>query len=77
MSYNRPRNKFEMYFIAIGNILYYVCFFGAIIFILGYALYQLLRGNFIWFYENGFADIVILLILGIGFGIFYTNKREK
>jgi pilus assembly protein TadC len=49
----------------------------AALFVIGFALYQLFRGNLVWFKENGFADVTIVFILFIAFGIYFTNRKKK
>jgi hypothetical protein len=73
----RPKNKFEHYFTAIGEFLYLVVLLSAATFIIGYAFYQLFTGNFAWFKENGGFDFLVILILAIVFGLFFTDRKKK
>jgi pilus assembly protein TadC len=77
MGHFRLKNKFEMFFYGIGNLLFYGLLLLAALFVIGFALYQLFRGNLVWFKENGFADVTIVFILFIAFGIYFTNRKKK
>lgn len=74
MVYRPPRNKFEMYFTAIGNLLYSGALLGAVVFIIGYGVYKLFGWE--WFKNNPLADLWIAWIIGVSI-IFCWSKFSK
>ena len=79
MSYFGHRNKFENYFIALGEILTLIALALGCIFILGYAIYQLFMGNFVWFKPIviGFLLIIIYLLIVYAFSLYERKKKKK
>ena len=73
----RPKNKFEYFFTAIGEMLYLIIFVAAGIFIIGYVIYELFRGHFIWFKKNPAVVLFVILFFVIGIAVFTTYKKDK
>jgi len=74
MSYFGPRSKFETYFIAIGELLTLTVYVLGDIFSLGYGIYQLFIGNFVWFKLVFFLIIMDVLIV---YAIFFHGRKKK
>lgn len=73
----RPKNKFEFYFAVIGESLYLILFAGGIIFLTGYALYQMILGNFRLFKEHPAVIVIIGIFFILAFSVLSTYNKKK
>jgi len=71
----RPKNKFEYFFFAIGELLYLIIFCAAILFLISFCSYELYIGNYKWFKENPAIILVFIIISGIGIVLFRDRKK--
>jgi hypothetical protein len=73
----RPKDKFDMYFLAIGNLLYYGFMLVAAIFTVGYGVYQLFLCNWTWFKDYGLFFVATIIFFGFVWRLnFPSNKKE-
>ena len=75
MGYRPPKNKFEMYFTAIGELLTLGAFLGAFVFIIEYGCYKLFGWE--WFKDNPILDLWIAWIIGVGIILFWSYPFKK
>jgi hypothetical protein len=78
MSRYRYKNKSEATFWGIFGMLYYGALLGAVVFVIGYPIYQLIRGNMKGFKDNWVSSLFFLLfVLFIAVGVFFTDRKKK
>lgn len=75
MSPFRPKNKFEYYFNAIGELLYFIVFCAALLFVISFCAYELCTGNYKWFKEN--PSVIPLFIIITPICIVLLKDRKK
>jgi hypothetical protein len=77
MSPFRPRTKVELYFSAIGELLYLIILIAGGIFLVGTSLYQLIIGNFAFFKEHPEIVVISILFIIIGIAIYSSHRKIK